>query len=89
MRMGGPQSLSGRFREEKNLLLLPGIEPRFPGRSARVPTELARLRIITNSTEAFTAVLYKRSSDIRGRNGDDEGPKQIKIYTAQTVPTKY
>jgi hypothetical protein len=28
MRMGGPQSWSRRYGEEKNLLSLPGIEPR-------------------------------------------------------------
>jgi hypothetical protein len=27
-RMGGPQGLSGRYTEEKNLLLMPGIQPR-------------------------------------------------------------
>jgi hypothetical protein len=30
----GPQSQSGRYGEEKNMLLLPKIEPRFHGRSA-------------------------------------------------------
>jgi hypothetical protein len=29
MRLGGPQSLSGYFKEEKNFLSLPEIEPRF------------------------------------------------------------
>jgi hypothetical protein len=38
---------SGRYREEKNLLPLQGIELRLPGRPARslvaIPTELSRL----------------------------------------------
>jgi hypothetical protein len=40
----GPRSWSGRYREEKNLLPLPGIGPRFLGRPARsliaISTEL-------------------------------------------------
>jgi hypothetical protein len=28
-RMGGSQSRSGRFREQKNILFLPGFEPRI------------------------------------------------------------
>lgn len=42
--LGGPQRWSGHFVEEKNLLSLPGIEPRFLVRPARnlvtVPTML-------------------------------------------------
>jgi hypothetical protein len=46
-RLGEPQSLSGRYAEEKNLFPLPGIESRFLGRPARslvaTPIELSRL----------------------------------------------
>jgi hypothetical protein len=45
--MGGLQSQTGRCGEEKILLHLPGIEPRFLGRLARnvvaIPTELSRV----------------------------------------------
>jgi hypothetical protein len=33
--MGGPQSQTGRYGEEKNLLPLPGMEPRLLGSSVR------------------------------------------------------
>jgi hypothetical protein len=46
-RLGGPHSPSGRWGEEKNLLSLPGIEPRLLSHPARSPspiaTELSRL----------------------------------------------
>jgi hypothetical protein len=46
-RLGEPQDLYGYYGEEKNLLPLPEIEPRFLGRPARslvdVPTELSPL----------------------------------------------
>jgi hypothetical protein len=46
--MSGPQSRSGRFGEEKNLLALPGIEPRFFGRQTSslvtIPTALSGLQ---------------------------------------------
>jgi hypothetical protein len=44
-RLGGPQSLFRHYGEEKNLLPLPGMKPRFLGRSAislvARPTKLA------------------------------------------------
>jgi hypothetical protein len=43
-RLGGPQSQSGRFGEERNIWPLPAIDPWFLGRPSRslvaVPTEL-------------------------------------------------
>jgi hypothetical protein len=46
-RLNGPQSWSGRYGEEKNLLSLPEIEPRFLGLRAHsrvaIPTELSVL----------------------------------------------
>jgi hypothetical protein len=39
-RLGGPQSRSGRYGEEKNLLPLPRIETRLLGRLGAIPTEL-------------------------------------------------
>jgi hypothetical protein len=48
-RLGGPQRRSGRYREEKNILPLPRIEPRLPVCPARrlvaIPTELSQLRL--------------------------------------------
>jgi hypothetical protein len=48
-RLGGPQSRSGLCGEEKNVLSLPGIEPRLLSRPAcslvAIPTELARLHM--------------------------------------------
>jgi hypothetical protein len=47
-RLDGPQRRSGRCGEEKNLLLLPGIEPQFICRPDcsidALPTELSRLQ---------------------------------------------
>jgi len=46
--LSGPQSQSGRFGEEKNLLPLPKMEPQFPCRPGvrlvTVPTKLCLLR---------------------------------------------
>jgi hypothetical protein len=43
-RLAGPQSRSGSYGEEKNLLLLPGIEPRPSSpQPVSIPTELSRL----------------------------------------------
>jgi hypothetical protein len=48
-RLGGPQSWSGRYVEEKNLLPLAGIQPRLLGCPVRslvpIPTELSWLRL--------------------------------------------
>jgi hypothetical protein len=47
---GGPQTQSGRFEEEHNLLLLPGIETRFLGHAAHslftIPTTIYRLLLL-------------------------------------------
>jgi hypothetical protein len=46
-RLGGPQSRPQHYGEGKNLLLLPGIEPRILSCPARIPvaipTELSQL----------------------------------------------
>jgi hypothetical protein len=48
-RMGGAQSQSGPYEEQKNLLSLPGIERQFLSRPARslvtIPTELSLLYV--------------------------------------------
>jgi hypothetical protein len=51
-RLGEPQSRSGRCGEEKNTMVLPGIEPRFLDRSAPNPP-LYRLN--------YTGYMYKRA----------------------------
>jgi hypothetical protein len=49
--LGGPQSWSGRYKEENNLLPIPGIKSRLLGRPARslvpIPTELIILIFLT------------------------------------------
>jgi hypothetical protein len=42
-RLGGPKNLSARYKEEENLLLLPGIEP---PPSIHIPTQLCPYAIV-------------------------------------------
>jgi hypothetical protein len=48
-RLGGPQNQFGHYDEKKNLVPLPGIEPRLLGPPARslvgIPTEPSRLTL--------------------------------------------
>jgi hypothetical protein len=61
--LGGPQSRSGCFAEEKNLSL-PGLELRPRSRSAHsavIPTELHRLLLCTICFNSTTSILWPLS----------------------------
>jgi hypothetical protein len=53
-RLGGPQSRYGRCGEERNLLLRPGIEPRYQIVACRYTGSLG-----TDICESYTSPLYK------------------------------
>jgi hypothetical protein len=55
--LGGPKRCSGPFGEEKNLLLLPGIEPRFFDSSALNPISHYNNYAILAPSYICTAVL--------------------------------
>jgi hypothetical protein len=54
MRLGGPQDVSGRYEEERNILILRWIEPQFlycPTRYlVAIPTKQFRFPCLTNIT---------------------------------------
>jgi hypothetical protein len=60
-RLGGPQILSGRYGEEKNLFPIPAIKPRFLGRPARnvvvIPTELSSGNFFHHAMTSLPAAL--------------------------------
>jgi hypothetical protein len=64
-KVGGPQSKSGSYRKEKNLLLPPRIESRLLGHSARklvvMPTELSQIPlviVIEQKSEAYMSFIH-------------------------------
>jgi hypothetical protein len=64
-KLGGPQSQSWRYNEEKNLSLLPRIEPQLLGHSARevvaMPTELSQLPlviVVEQKSEAYISFIH-------------------------------
>jgi hypothetical protein len=56
-RLRGPQSRSGHRGRVKTLLLLPGIEPRSPGRPGRSQT-LIQIYINTHTHTPYTFMVY-------------------------------